>query len=180
MSRIGKMPVVLPDGVSVRIKGDHIFVKGPLGELDRDIVGNIGISQQDNELLIEAKDDDRQTRAFHGLMRSLVNNMVVGVSLAFKKELSIIGIGYRGEAKGDSLIFNVGYSHPVDFPLPKGITGTVSKQGEIELKGIDKELLGDVAARIRRIRPPDAYKGKGIRYKDEYIKLKPGKSAVKG
>jgi large subunit ribosomal protein L6 len=179
MSRIGKMPIPIPDGVTVKIDKESISVKGPKGELSREIVGNIEIKNEDNILNLVILDDSRQTGAFHGLMRSLVNNMVIGVTEGFIKKLRIVGVGYRGEAKGNTLVLNVGYSHPVEFPLPKGITATVSKDGVIDVMGIDKELLGDVAARIRKVRKPDAYKGKGIRYEGEVVKLKPGKSAAK-
>lgn len=180
MSRIGKMPVAVPSGVTVKISGRNVSVKGPKGELSQDIVGNLDIKQEDNEIKLIALDDQTQTGAYHGLMRSLVHNMVVGVTEGFQKKLNIVGVGYRGEAKGNSLILNVGYSNPVDFKLPEGISGTISKEGVIEINGIDKQLVGDVAAKIRSVRPPDAYKGKGIRYEDEVVRLKPGKSASKG
>jgi large subunit ribosomal protein L6 len=179
MSRIGKMPIPIPDGVTVKIDKESISVKGPKGELSREIVGNIEIKNEDNTLYLVTLDDSRQTGAFHGLMRSLVNNMVIGVTEGFTKKLRIVGVGYRGEAKENAIVLNVGYSHPVEFPLPEGITATVSKDGFIDVMGIDKELLGDVAARIRKVRKPDAYKGKGIRYADEVVRLKPGKSAAK-
>ncbi|MCD6571472.1 MAG: 50S ribosomal protein L6 [Deltaproteobacteria bacterium] len=178
MSRVGKMPIPVPDDVDVKIDGDNIKVSGPKGLLSKSIIGNIDIKQEKGQLFVMALDDSRQTRAFYGLVRSLVNNMVVGVTQGFKKALQIVGVGYRAEAKGDRLILTVGYSHPVEFILPKGISAKVSKEGVIEIEGINKELVGDVAARIRKIRPPDAYKGKGIRYLGEQIKLKPGKSAA--
>ncbi|RLA97620.1 MAG: 50S ribosomal protein L6, partial [Deltaproteobacteria bacterium] len=124
-------------------------------------------------------DENPKTRAFHGLMRTLINNMVVGVSQGFKKNLKVSGVGYRAQVSGNKLVLNVGYSHPIEFPLPEGISASVSKDGVIEVSGIDKQVVGDVAARIRKVRPPDAYKGKGIRYVDEHVVLKPGKSAVK-
>jgi large subunit ribosomal protein L6 len=125
-------------------------------------------------------DEMRQTGAYHGMMRALTNNMVKGVSEGFVKRLRIVGIGYRGETKGNSIVLNVGYSHPVEYVLPNGIKASVSKEGVIDLIGIDNELLGDVASQIRKIRPPDSYKGKGIRYLDEKVRIKPGKSAAKG
>ncbi|HDP24212.1 MAG TPA: 50S ribosomal protein L6 [Deltaproteobacteria bacterium] len=180
MSRIGKQPVEIPKGVAVNITEEAITVKGPKGELTRKRVGNIDVKVSGDELILLPRDEQRQTRAFHGLMRTLVNNMVVGVSAGFTRQLRIVGVGYRGEASGDMLILNLGYSHPVEFRLPEGIQASVSKDGLIELSGIDKELLGDVAARIRKTRKPDAYKGKGIRYAEEVVRLKPGKSAAKG
>jgi large subunit ribosomal protein L6 len=143
-------------------------------------VGNIEVKIEGGELRFITLDEERQTKAFHGLMRSLANNMVKGVTEGFVRRLRIVGVGYRGEAKGSTLVLSVGYSHPVEFPLPKGITGTVSKDGLIEINGIDNEILGDVAARIRKVRKPDSYAGKGIRYDGEQVRIKPGKSAAKG
>ncbi len=180
MSRIGKMPIVLPKGVTVTITEDAVHVKGPKGELSRKRVGNIDIKQEGGTLLLVPRDEERKTQAFHGLLRTLVNNMVVGVTEGFVKRLRIVGIGYRGEMKGNTVVLNVGYSKPKEYALPKGISGTVSKEGVIELTGIDKEQLGDIAAQIRRIRKPDSYKGKGIRYFDEKVRIKPGKSVAKG
>lgn len=180
MSRIGKMPIPIPDGVSVKIDKDQISVKGPKGELSRNRVGNIEIKNEDNTIHLVPLDESRETRAFHGLMRSLVNNMVIGVTEGFTKKLRIVGVGYRGEVKGNTLVLSVGYSHLVEFPLPEGVKANVSKDGVIDVEGIDKEQIGNIAAQIRKVRKPDAYKGKGIRYLDEVVKLKPGKSAIKG
>jgi large subunit ribosomal protein L6 len=180
MSRIGKMPIIIPDGVKVTLNGDVIKVKGPKGELSKQLIGNMEMKINGNTLTFFPLDEMRQTLAFHGMMRALTNNMVKGVSEGFAKRLRIVGIGYRGESKGDSLVLNVGYSHPVEYALPKGIKASVSKEGVIDLMGIDNELLGDVASQIRKIRPPDSYKGKGIRYLDEKVRIKPGKSAAKG
>ncbi len=180
MSRIGKMPIVLPKGVTVTVDADSIKVKGPKGELSRKLVGNLEITKEETELKIMPRDDENQTRAYHGLMRTLINNMVVGVSEGFTRKLRIVGIGYRGEMKGNTIVLNVGYSKPKEYALPKGISATVSKEGIIEISGIDKEELGDICAKIRRIRKPDSYKGKGIRYFDEVVRIKPGKSASKG
>ena len=151
MSRIGKMPIPIPKGVTVTISGDTIRVKGPKGELSRKLVGNLDAKIENDTLFLTARDEETQTQAYHGLMRTLTNNMVVGVTEGFAKKLKIVGVGY-----------------------------TVSKDGVIELTSIDKELVGDTAARIRKIRKPDAYQGKGIRYIDEVVRLKPGKSAAKG
>jgi large subunit ribosomal protein L6 len=179
MSRIGKLPIIIPKGVTITIDGDTIRVKGPKGELQKKCVGNLDMKIEGDTLSFITQDEQRQTKAFHGLMRALANNMVIGVTTGFTKRLRIVGVGYRGEAKGNTLILSVGYSHPVEYPLPKGISGTVTKEGLIELSGIDNELLGDVAARIRKIRKPDSYKGKGIRYDGEVVRIKPGKSAAK-
>ncbi|HOD70529.1 MAG: 50S ribosomal protein L6 [Deltaproteobacteria bacterium ADurb.BinA179] len=179
MSRIGKMPIPIPKGVTVTITDGIIRVKGPKGELSRKLVGNIDVKIEDNTLHFTPRDEQTQTQAYHGLMRTLTNNMVVGVTEGFTKKLKIVGVGYRGEMKGSTLVLNVGYSKPVEYPLPKSVSGTVSKDGVIELSSIDKELVGDVAARIRKIRKPDSYQGKGIRYIDEVVRLKPGKSAAK-
>lgn len=180
LSRIGKLPIAIPKGVTVTIDGEMIKVKGPKGELQKPCVGNIDVKLEGDELRFIPRDEERKTKAFHGLMRALANNMVKGVTEGFVRRLRIVGIGYRGEAKGSTLVLSVGYSHPVEFPLPKGIAGTVSKEGLIEITGIDNELLGDVAARIRKIRKPDSYAGKGIRYDGEVVRIKPGKSAAKG
>jgi len=177
MSRVGKMPIPVPDGVDVKISKGIVEVKGPNGILSRPIVGNIEIKKEKGYLFVMALDESGETGAYHGLVRSLVNNMVVGVTHGFKKTLQIVGVGYRAEIKDNHLILIVGHSHPVEFALPKGILAKVSK-GIIDIEGINKELVGDVAARIRKIRPPDAYKGKGIRYLREQVRLKPGKSAA--
>lgn len=180
MSRIGKMPIQVPKGVTVTVSDDLVKVKGPKGELSRKRVGNIEIKQEDGVLQLVTRDDERQTHCYHGLMRTLVNNMVVGVTEGFTRKLKIVGVGYRGEMKGETLVLNVGYSKPKEYNFPKGVSATVSKDGVIEVTGIDKEELGDIAAQIRRIRKPDSYKGKGIRYIDEVVRIKPGKSVSKG
>jgi large subunit ribosomal protein L6 len=180
MSRIGKLPIRIPKDVTITLDGEIIRVKGPKGELAKPCVGNLDVKIEDDSLTFTPQDEQRQTKAFHGLMRALANNMVIGVTTGFTKRLRIVGVGYRGEAKGSTIVLSVGYSHPVEFPLPNGVAGTVTKEGLIELTSIDKEILGDVAARIRKIRKPDAYKGKGIRYDGEVVRIKPGKSAAKG
>jgi large subunit ribosomal protein L6 len=174
------MPIPIPDGVTVTIKDGTIYVKGPKGELERKLVGNLEVKIEDNTLYFKPLDEQRQTQAYFGLMRTLSNNMVVGVTEGFTKKLKIVGVGYRGEMKGDTLVLNVGYSKPVEFPLPPSVSGTVSKDGVIELSSIDKELVGNTAAHVRKVRKPDSYQGKGIRYIDEVVRLKPGKSAAKG
>jgi large subunit ribosomal protein L6 len=179
MSRIGKQPVTLPDKVQVTIKGDEINVKGPKGTLDRKVHPAIDIAINDNVLTVSTDTSDKKKVALQGLFRSLIFNMVTGVTTGYEKKLVLSGIGYRAEAKGKSLILNVGYSNPVDFPLPDGVAASVDKNVEVTLASIDKELLGQAAANIRAIRPPEPYKGKGISYADERIMRKAGKTAGK-
>jgi len=180
MSRIGKKPIPIPKGVSVTVRGQEVSVKGPKGQLSWQCPEKIQVAQEDQTLLLQRPDDTKESRALHGLSRSLVNNMVTGVTEGYRRELQIVGVGYRAEAKGKSLGLSLGFSHPVEFPLPDGITVQVDKkQTTIVLEGIDKQLIGQVAANIRSLRPPDAYKGKGIRYADEHISLKAGKAGKK-
>ncbi len=181
MSRIGKKPIPIPKGVTVKIEGQNITVKGPKGELSRTIHPLASAELDGDNLVVKRANDSRYCRAIHGLTRSLLNNMVVGVSQGFKKELLVVGIGYKVDAQGNTLKLNIGFSHPIEFPLPKGITAKVERQKDIKitLEGIDKELLGLTAARIRALRPPEPYKGKGIRYVDEEIIRKAGKAAAK-
>ena len=177
MSRIGKAPIPVPSGVTVTIADRHITVAGPKGSLDRDIPGVITIRQDDSELLVERPNDERQNRAQHGLTRSLVNNMVVGVTQGFVKELEIVGVGYRATAQGPTRIeLAVGYSHTVTVEAPEGITFEVPQPTRIRVSGIDKEAVGQIAADIRKIRKPEPYKGKGIRYAGEYVQRKAGKA----
>ena len=177
MSRIGKSPISVPSGVDVTVADRHLTVKGPNGTLERDLPGTITVRQDGEVLLVERPDDERQTRAMHGLVRSLVNNMVVGVSDGFTKELEIIGVGYRATAKGaDALDLALGFSHPVEVKAPAGITFEVPSPTRIAVKGSDKELVGQVAADIRKLRKPEPYKGKGVRYLGEHVVRKAGKS----
>jgi len=177
MSRIGKAPIPLPSGVDITLNERHVTVKGPKGTLDREIPGTITIRQEGAVLLVERPDDERQTRAMHGLVRSLVNNMVVGVTDGFTKELEIIGVGYRATAKGpDALDLALGFSHPVVVNAPSGVTFEVPAPNRISVKGSDKELVGQVAADIRKLRKPEPYKGKGVRYLGEHVVRKAGKS----
>ena len=177
MSRIGKSPIPLPSGVDVTVQDRHVTVKGPKGTLDRDLPGTITVRQEGEQLLVERPDEERQTRAMHGLVRSLVNNMVVGVTDGFTKELEIIGVGYRATAKGpDTLDMALGFSHPVVVNAPAGITFDVPAPNRIAVKGSDKELVGQVAADIRKLRKPEPYKGKGVRYLGEHVVRKAGKS----
>ena len=180
MSRIGKAPINVPSGVEVSVNGSTVTVKGPKGTLSRTLIGGITVRQDGSTLLVERPDEARESRSLHGLSRALVNNMVVGVTEGFAKELEIVGVGYRAEAKGaNALRLNLGFSHPVDFPGPDGITFEVPVQTRIIVKGIDKELVGQVAANIRSIRKPEPYKGKGVRYLDERILRKAGKTGKK-
>ncbi len=180
MSRIGKSPIPVPSGVDVSINGSNVTVKGPKGTLSRALIGGITVRQEENTLLVERPNDARESRSLHGLSRALVSNMVVGVTEGFVKELEIVGVGYRAEAKGtNALRLNLGFSHPVDFPGPDGISFEVPVQTRIIVKGIDKELVGQVAANIRSIRKPEPYKGKGVRYAGERILRKAGKAGKK-
>jgi large subunit ribosomal protein L6 len=178
MSRVGNAPITVPSGVDVTIAGRHVTVKGPKGTLERDLPGEkVTIRQEDGTLLVERPDDERQTRAVHGLIRSLVNNMVVGVSEGFRKELDIVGVGYRATAKGnDKLELALGFSHPVSVQAPDGVTFEVATPTAIAVMGADKEAVGQVAADIRSIRKPEPYKGKGVRYRDERVVRKAGKA----
>ncbi|MEY2642194.1 MAG: 50S ribosomal protein L6 [Actinobacteria bacterium] len=180
MSRIGKAPITVPSGVEVKTSANSITVKGPKGSLTRELVGGISVRQEENTLLVERPNDERQSRSLHGLSRALVNNMVVGVTDGFVKELEIVGVGYRAELKGPSALrLNLGFSHPVDVAAPDGVTFEVPVQTRIIIKGIDKELVGQVAANIRSIRKPEPYKGKGVRYLNERILRKAGKAGKK-
>ena len=180
MSRIGKKEIALPKGVEVRKDGNAVVVKGPKGSLTTPIVTGISVDVKDNVVKFERKDDEGKTRAFHGLMRALVANNVKGVSEGFKRELDIVGVGYRAEVKGREVVFQLGYSHPVRFPIPEGIDVAVdAKTGHVTITGIDKQKVGQVAAEIRGLREPDPYKGKGIKYSDEVIRRKAGKAAGK-
>jgi large subunit ribosomal protein L6 len=178
MSRIGRSPIPIPSGVDVEIDGKKVIVKGPNGILSHDLPGEITIRQEASTLLVERPNDERQNRALHGLSRSLVNNMVVGVTAGFNKELEIVGVGYRCTAKSPtSLELALGFSHPVFVDAPSGISFEVPQPTRINVKGIDKELVGQVAANIRKIRKPEPYKGKGVRYAGERVIRKAGKAA---
>jgi len=176
MSRIGKQPVVVPDKVDVMIDGSHVRVKGPLGQLERTF-RDVSFEQADSAVTVVPMSNGRIHRAMWGLGRTLLNNMVVGVSAGFAKQLEINGVGYRAEPSGNSVRFLLGYSHPIDFPIPAGIKIDVEKATNVKVSGIDKELVGQVAAKIRSLRPPEPYKGKGVKYIDETIRRKAGKAA---
>ena len=178
MSRIGRSPIPVPSGVEVSLAGREVTIKGPQGSLGRSLPGEITVRQEEGSLLVERPDDERQNRALHGLTRSLVANMVTGVTAGFTKELEIIGVGYRAIPKGpNQLELALGFSHPVIVDAPAGITFDVPQPTRIIVKGIDKELVGQVAANIRKIRKPEPYKGKGVRYAGERVIRKAGKAA---
>ena len=179
MSRIGKQPVALPKGVEVKLQGRTFSVKGPLGRLERDLPQDVEVKVDGGAVQVLPPSRPKQTAALQGLTRTLVNNMVMGVSQGFAKNLDMEGVGYRANVKGNILEIHVGYSKPVEFPLPVGITAAVDKSNRITIKGIDKEQVGQTAANIRSIRPPEPYKGKGIRYAGEKIRRKVGKAGAK-
>ncbi len=177
MSRVGTSPIPVPSGVEVSISGVDVTVKGPKGSLDLAIPGEVSVRQDGDELIVERPNDERQSRALHGLVRSLINNMVEGVTNGFKKELEINGVGYRAEAKGkDKLQLALGFSHPIEYQAPDGVTFDVPQPTQVIVEGIDKQLVGQVAANIRSFRKPEPYKGKGIKYIDERIIRKAGKA----
>jgi large subunit ribosomal protein L6 len=178
MSRIGKAPIDLPPGVEVQIEGDVVRVKGPKGELQREIRPEAEVRLEDGQLLVTRKAESKQHRAYHGLTRALVANMVEGVNTGFRKALEIVGVGYRAEKKGDTLVLTVGYSHEVRYPEPEGITITTPAPTQIVVEGIDKQKVGQVAAELRSVRPPEPYKGKGIRYQGEQVRRKAGKTGA--
>ena len=180
MSRIGKSPIAVPGGVDVTIDGSHVTVKGPKGSLSRSVPGAISVRNEEGTLLVERPNDERQNRSLHGLTRTLVNNMVVGVTDGFSKELEIIGVGYRAEALSPTqLRLALGFSHPVLMDAPEGITFEVPTQTRVIVRGIDKEVVGQVAANIRAVRKPEPYKGKGVRYLGEKVLRKAGKTGKK-
>jgi large subunit ribosomal protein L6 len=177
MSRIGKQPIEIPDGVNVAVDPGRVTVNGPLGELTQQVPARIMIEKQDGQLVVTRPTERGDDRALHGLTRSLVANMVEGVTNGFEKRLEIQGVGYRASLRGTALELNVGYSHPVVMDAPAGITFEVPTQTEVVIKGIDKQQVGEIAAEVRDVRPPEPYKGKGIRYQGEYVRRKVGKRA---
>ena len=179
MSRIGKKPVEIIKGVTVKKSGDELIVKGPKGELSSKFHPKMGIEIKDSEIIVKRPDDSKENKALHGLTRALIQNMVTGVTTEYKKTLDIVGVGYRAELKGKNLLFNIGYSHPIYFMPPDGITLETPTPTQIIVTGIDKQLVGMVASKIRSIRKPEPYKGKGIKYSDEQIQRKAGKTAGK-
>jgi large subunit ribosomal protein L6 len=176
MSRIGKLPIPVPSEVHVTFSADTVQVKGPKGQLERRLPREAQIALEDKEIVVKRPDDSRQAKSLQGLTRTLVANMVTGVSHGFEKKLEIVGVGYRAELKDKGLVLALGYSHPIHYILPAGIEVVVEKQSGLTVKGIDKELVGAVAAKIRSFRPPEPYKGKGVRYEGEYVRRKVGKA----
>ncbi|MFB0526797.1 MAG: 50S ribosomal protein L6 [bacterium] len=178
MSRIGKKPIAVPEGVEVKISGDLVEVTGPLGKLSQKLYPKIKVTKRDGQIFVERPSNSKYHRSLHGLARSLINNLIIGVTKGFRKELIITGMGYRAQVEGRVLNLQLGFSNPIKFPLPEGIEVKVEKQTQILVSGIDKQLVGEVSAKIRRFRLPEPYKGKGIRYIDEHIKRKVGKAAA--
>ena len=178
MSRIGRSPIAIPSGAKVTQQGQQLAVEGPKGKLSITLPSMISARQQEQQLLIERQGDEKQTRALHGLYRALVANMVHGTVSGFSKELEVAGVGYRAQLQGKQLSLNVGFSHPVLMPIPEGITVEVPKPTSIVIKGSDKHLVGQFAANVRRVAPPEPYKGKGIKYAGELIRRKAGKAAT--
>jgi large subunit ribosomal protein L6 len=179
VSRIGKLPITIPAGVQVELNGNHVKVKGPKGELERSFSSEIGIAKEAEQLLVTRSSEEKNIRALHGTTRAVLNNMVIGVSTGFQKTLEIQGVGYKAEMEGKMLVINAGYSHPVNVEPPVGIEFDVTEKNRLILiKGSNKEDVGQIAADIRKIRPPEPYKGKGIRYLDENVRRKAGKTAT--
>ena len=177
MSRIGNKPVAVPSGVTVTAGDGQLTVKGPKGELSQKIAEGITFEIEGDVAKVNRSNDSKPYRANHGLMRALLNNMVTGVSQGFERKLEINGVGYKASTQGNKAVFNLGYSHPIEFPFPEGVKVAVDKNTLVTVTGIDKEKVGQAAAEIRGFRPPDSYKGKGVRYEGEYVRLKAGKSA---
>jgi len=177
MSRIGRLPVAIPKGVDAKIEGNRLTVKGAKGTLDLDVHTDMAVVLEDGELRVERPSDQKNHRALHGLTRSLIANMVTGVTDGFTKTLEIVGVGYRAEAKGKALTLNVGYSHPIDYQPAEGVDLACPNQTTVVVSGIDKQKVGQAAAEIRGFRPPEPYKGKGIRYQGEHVRRKAGKTA---
>ncbi len=179
MSRIGNSPITVPDGVEVKIEGKKITVKGPKGTLEREIHKNINVTMDNNVITVTRPDDEPENRSLHGLTRTLINNMIHGVKEEYTKELQINGVGYRAQKQGNKLVMNLGYSHPVEMEQPEGITFDVPNPNTIIVRGINKEVVGQTAAVVRTKRPPEVYRGKGIKYADEVIRRKEGKAGKK-
>ena len=179
MSRIGIKPIVVPAGVEVTVDGNVITVKGPKGQLSQEISKNMTVEVEEGTVKVTRPNDERHNRGQHGLARTLINNMIIGVTTGFEKKLQLVGVGYKAEKKGDTLVMSLGYSHPVEMKDPEGITTECPSQTEVTVKGIDKALVGNYAANIRAWRKPEPYKGKGIKYVDEVIRRKEGKTGAK-
>nr|MBP3681209.1 50S ribosomal protein L6 [Clostridia bacterium] len=179
MSRIGNKPITVPEGVEVTLNGNHITVKGPKGTLEKELHKNMAVSIEGNEITVKRPDDEAFNRSLHGLTRTLINNMIEGVLHQYTRTLEVNGVGYRAQLKGKKLVMNLGYSHPVEMDAPEGITFEVPNPNQIIVKGIDKEVVGQTAAVIRTKRPPEVYRGKGIKYAEEHIRRKEGKAGKK-
>ena len=179
MSRIGRLPVPIASGVNVVVQGRTVTVKGPKGSLAQDLPGGIDADVADGKILVKRRDDSKTQRALHGLTRALLNNAVVGVTTGFTKDLEIQGVGYRAQLAGTKVSFTLGYTHAIEFPIPAGIQIAVEKQTKLTVTGIDRQQVGQVAAKIRSLRPPDVYKGKGVRYATEVVRKKAGKTGAK-
>ena len=179
MSRVGKKPISIPEKIKASYQQRVVTIQGANGTLTQQIHPKIDLHIDGQTITVGMRDNNRKTAALQGMTRSLISNMVEGVSKGFERVLEINGIGYRAEARGKSIVFNLGFSHPVDFPLPEGISATVDKNNTVKLAGIDKQLIGQTAARIRQLRPPEPYKGKGIKYAEEYVQRKAGKKGTK-
>jgi large subunit ribosomal protein L6 len=180
MSRVGKLPIAIPAGVDVDVKGSHVKVKGPKGELERDVTPVLSIVTEEGQVRVERPDDEKRTRELHGLTRTLINNMVVGVTDGYSRNLEIQGVGYRAQLVGRKLQLNLGYSHPIEIEPPEGITFVVDTPNKVAVTGIDKELVGRIAAQVRATRKPEPYKGKGVRYEGEVVRRKAGKAGKIG
>jgi large subunit ribosomal protein L6 len=180
VSRIGKMPVAIPKGVEVKADGDLVRVKGPKGDLVNRIPAGLSVKVEDGQVVVGRSSDEKTQRALHGLLRSLVANSVAGVTKGFSRDLEIVGVGYKAEVKGKAVVFSLGYSHPVNFPIPEGISVALdAKAGKLTISGADRQKVGQTAAEIRKLRVPDPYKGKGVKYADEVIRRKVGKAGGK-
>jgi large subunit ribosomal protein L6 len=178
MSRIGRLPITIPNGVKLHVSDGVVRVEGPKGTLSRRLEPEVSVTTEGNTVVLTRSDDSRRARGMHGLMRKLVANMVEGTGKGFQKVLEITGVGYRAEARGNILFLTLGYSHPIAFQLPAGVTAKVDRQVVVTIEGSDREVLGQTAAAIRRLRPPEPYKGKGVKYSDERIRRKAGKAAA--
>lgn len=179
MSRIGRLPVPLVSGVKAAVEGREVSIAGPKGTLRQELPAGIAAAVEGNEIVVTRSDDSKPRRALHGLTRALLNNAVTGVTKGFTKDLEISGVGYRAQVSGKAVSFTLGYTHPIEFPIPDGIAIAVDKQTKVTVTGIDRQKVGQVAAKIRKLRPPDVYKAKGVRYADEIIRKKAGKTGAK-
>jgi len=179
MSRIGKLPIEIPKGVKLSVDGATVKVEGPKGTLEQDLRPEVSVSIEEEQVVLTRVDDSKPAKSFHGLYRKLISNMVTGVSEGFSKTLLINGVGYRVEMKGQNLLFNLGYSNPIEFPLEEGLSVALDGNNKLTITGADRQKVGQVCAEIRSLRPPEPYKGKGVRYEDEYVRRKIGKAGIK-